>query len=240
MSAFKPPIWRKHKFVLLRALIRPVLQLTIPIGWVVIARLGPEPLASAPTAYLLGIAIVLAGTWAILSMFTKGVKQAAESSNSQSQKTISQRVAFSLGCLATPFRFILMAAAIGCSFYFWGLIAGFEPFKELWAGSLSNVFAVLYCVYYLMAMGWLIWSVINWWNDQYILTQDRILDIVVVPFPFPREQRTEARLTMVQNVTAKFPGFFERFFDLGLAKMSKIGCRAVQAASSRQANSQAG
>lgn len=52
----------------------------------------------------------------------------------------------------------------------------------------------------LFLVTWIVVNALDWHNDIYILTGDRIIDQVRVPLLY--DQRTEARLDQVQNVTA--------------------------------------
>jgi membrane protein YdbS with pleckstrin-like domain len=53
----------------------------------------------------------------------------------------------------------------------------------------------------------------NWENDIYILTDNRIIDIVRIPLV--RENRREALLVQIQNVTVDIPNLQGRLLDMG-------------------------
>jgi uncharacterized membrane protein YdbT with pleckstrin-like domain len=53
------------------------------------------------------------------------------------------------------------------------------------------------------ALSWITWMVLDWWNDNYIVTDERVLHIERVYFLY--ESRNEAHLNRVQDVTVKMP-----------------------------------
>lgn len=59
----------------------------------------------------------------------------------------------------------------------------------------------------------LVFQYANWVNDIYILTDDRIIDIVRIPLI--REDRREAFLERIQNVTSTVPDFLSTLLDMG-------------------------
>lgn len=61
---------------------------------------------------------------------------------------------------------------------------------------------------------WLWWEYIDWSNDVYIVTQERIIDVEKKPLFFSEERR-EASLGMVQNVTYNIPGPLAYLFGFG-------------------------
>ena len=60
---------------------------------------------------------------------------------------------------------------------------------------------------------YLAWQAADWFNDVYVVTEDRIIDIEKVPFV--KEDRREARLTMIQDVNYSQPNFVARLFNFG-------------------------
>ncbi len=68
---------------------------------------------------------------------------------------------------------------------------------------------------------WNLWNVIDWQNDLYILTDDRIIDIEKVPLI--SEDRREARLQQVQDVHYVMPGFINRLLDFGDVEVETAG-----------------
>jgi CRP-like cAMP-binding protein/membrane protein YdbS with pleckstrin-like domain len=59
-------------------------------------------------------------------------------------------------------------------------------------------------VLFLPAAGWLWWAVVNWGNDQYILTDDRLIDIEKWPLGL-RTLRTDTIFDKIQNVSFEIP-----------------------------------
>ena len=60
---------------------------------------------------------------------------------------------------------------------------------------------------------YLAWQTADWYNDSYIVTDDRIIDVEKVPFI--KEDRREARLTMIQDVNYDQPNIVARLFGFG-------------------------
>lgn len=73
----------------------------------------------------------------------------------------------------------------------------------------------------LFSMAWLVWEVANWSNDQYVVTNDRIMDLEQKPLSL-RSERREASLGMIQNVRFEVPNLW--------ASLLKYGCVLVQTA----------
>ncbi|HEY65633.1 MAG TPA: cyclic nucleotide-binding domain-containing protein [Caldilineae bacterium] len=66
----------------------------------------------------------------------------------------------------------------------------------------------------LIALSWLLWEYDDWRNDLYIVTPDRIIDIERKPLFFA-EDRREASLGMIQNVTSHIPNPVAYIFSYG-------------------------
>ncbi|MFO7916981.1 MAG: cyclic nucleotide-binding domain-containing protein [Anaerolineae bacterium] len=63
-------------------------------------------------------------------------------------------------------------------------------------------------------VGLLWWNTVDWGNDLYIVTEDRIVDIDKRPL-FVSEERREASLGMIQHVSLEVPSFLAAAFDYG-------------------------
>ncbi|MFP3895634.1 MAG: cyclic nucleotide-binding domain-containing protein [Anaerolineales bacterium] len=63
-------------------------------------------------------------------------------------------------------------------------------------------------------VGLLWWNMVDWGNDLYIVTNDRIVDIDKRPL-FVSEERREASLGMIQHVSLEIPSFVAAAFDYG-------------------------
>jgi hypothetical protein len=68
---------------------------------------------------------------------------------------------------------------------------------------------------------WNLWNVIDWQNDLYILTADRIIDLDKVPLI--SEDRREARLQQIQDVHYVMPHFINRLLDFGDVEVETAG-----------------
>jgi hypothetical protein len=58
-----------------------------------------------------------------------------------------------------------------------------------------------------------LWQYVDWWNDIYILTEDRIIDIRRIPLLY--EDRREAYLEQIQDVRFTIPNLLYRILGLG-------------------------
>ena len=61
---------------------------------------------------------------------------------------------------------------------------------------------------------WLWWQVEDWRNDIYVLTDRLIIDVERKPFSFS-DERTQATLDMIQNVSLRIPGPLAALLDYG-------------------------
>jgi uncharacterized membrane protein YdbT with pleckstrin-like domain len=80
------------------------------------------------------------------------------------------------------------------------------------------------------------WQALDWYNDTYQVTEDRIIDIEKVPFI--NEARREARLVMIQDVNYTQPSFIARLFGFGDVVVQTAG-RTGEFTFSRVPNPQA-
>lgn len=71
------------------------------------------------------------------------------------------------------------------------------------------------------ALLWIVWQTIDWRNDVYIMTPDRLIDIEKRPFVF--EDRLEAGLAMIQDVRYTQPSFISMLFDFGNVYLETAG-----------------
>lgn len=76
------------------------------------------------------------------------------------------------------------------------------------------VFWLPWFLFTFISVFWLWWEYADWGNDVYIVTNERIIDIEKKPLFFAEERR-EASLGMVQNVTANLPGPLAYLFNFG-------------------------
>lgn len=77
------------------------------------------------------------------------------------------------------------------------------------AGPVQVVLVLLLVIFSLVFL----WQYVDWWNDIYILTEDRIIDIKRIPLIY--EDRREAYLYQIQDVSYKIPTLLYRILGLG-------------------------
>jgi uncharacterized membrane protein YdbT with pleckstrin-like domain len=87
----------------------------------------------------------------------------------------------------------------------WGVIRVLEP-SRLAQAVIGLLFAS-------PALSWIAWMVLDWWNDNYIVTDERVLHIERVYFLY--ESRNEAHLNRVQDVTVDIPDIIANLLYYG-------------------------
>ncbi|MBW2674833.1 MAG: PH domain-containing protein [Deltaproteobacteria bacterium] len=95
----------------------------------------------------------------------------------------------------------ILTALIATNVYRWP--ARYSPY--LLPGSL---------VLWIAGIIWLWWQVEDWRNDIYILTDRLIIDVERKPFSLS-DERTQATLDMIQNVSLRIPGPLASLLDYG-------------------------
>lgn len=103
---------------------------------------------------------------------------------------------------------------------------------SLWAFLVSSDMLGLYLRWgWLAALGgvasltpvlWLVWRYEDWRNDYYVVTDERIIDVVRHPFGFRTEIR-EAPVSTVQNVTMRIPNVLAASLDFGDIQVETAG-----------------
>ncbi len=88
------------------------------------------------------------------------------------------------------------------------------------AGSMAYRLIVLGLA--LGAALWLLWAIVDWANDQYIITRDRIADVEQRPFSMHSERR-EASLGVIQNVRFVIPHFWAALWGYGNVLVQTAG-----------------
>jgi membrane protein YdbS with pleckstrin-like domain len=185
-----PRIWRKHVFALIGATITQLLQ----IGFLLIAVIiGVALPGAAMFQFVMGGAVVFCGLWTTVHL----IGDLAAARKASADKTPLSRRRALLSKFAAPMQVIMAGISgflsIGVSLLVLASLFMQEPW--LWAVIVSYiVFLVL----------WLGIEVVDWYNDQYILKEDRIVDITRIPIIY--EQRTEAPLAMIQNASTSQKG----------------------------------
>lgn len=96
-----------------------------------------------------------------------------------------------------------------------------------WFGVPSTLAATV--AYPLIVLGlaigaalWLAWAIVDWANDQYIITGDRIVDVEQRPFSM-RSERREASLGVIQNVRFVIPHFWAALWGYGNVLVQTAG-----------------
>jgi uncharacterized membrane protein YdbT with pleckstrin-like domain len=74
----------------------------------------------------------------------------------------------------------------------------------------------------IVGIGWLWWEFVDWENDLYIVTEDRIIDLKREPLFFG-ERRRDASLGMIQNVSLQIPHFIAATFNYGYVLVQTAG-----------------
>jgi len=80
--------------------------------------------------------------------------------------------------------------------------------------SVASFFPLVTLALTIVGAGWFWWEATDWSNDLYTLTSDRIIDIEKRPLFFS-EQRREANLGVIQNVSLEIPNAVAALFDYG-------------------------
>jgi len=76
-----------------------------------------------------------------------------------------------------------------------------------------QIFIFIALLLLIISVFWLAWQVLDWYNDVYIVTDERIVDIEKTPLIF--EDRREAQLSMIQDVSYVQPNFITRVLGFG-------------------------
>ena len=105
----------------------------------------------------------------------------------------------------------LMAGFVLTIIWLWALTSLSYP-------GLVNAFFVLGLIVIGM---WIAFRLIDWHNDLYILTEDRVIDIEKRPFVM--EHRREANLSAVQDVRFEQPTFTAKVLNFGHVRLQTAG-----------------
>lgn len=107
--------------------------------------------------------------------------------------------------MSRPFPLALLLGAVTLLGFF-----GFPPLLLAWLPFVPYMTLLLMVI----SLGWLWWELLEWSNDRYILTADRIIDIKKRVFP-PKEDRREASLSKIQNVSLQITSLAGVVFNYG-------------------------
>ncbi len=72
---------------------------------------------------------------------------------------------------------------------------------------------IAYFVLILPILFWAVWQYIDWWNDLYVLTENRVIDIEKTPLQ--KEERREANFGVIQDVRYTKPNPVAQLLDFG-------------------------
>jgi uncharacterized membrane protein YdbT with pleckstrin-like domain len=108
----------------------------------------------------------------------------------------------------------LVRPAIGLAIALGLLVLVPIPFVN-WISIGALIFGLLYVAY----------QTVDWSNDVYIVTQDRIIDVEKVPLI--SEDRRETQLIMIQDVNYSQPNFITRLFNYGDVMVQTAGRAGV-------------
>jgi len=198
-------VWHKHIFAFFRAAATQWAQilfalLVLLFGDHVALLVVGRPLDLRAE---LGIAVVISGVWTTVHLLNELRRERAKK---EEDKTPLGRRRAILAKMTAPVQLLVAvvnaALSLGMSLLIIVLSLSGRP-ALLWIPIAS---------YYLFLLGWLGIEFVDWYNDQYILTEDRIIDITRVPIIYM--QSTEAPLAMVQNATTSQKGLGV-IFDYG-------------------------
>ncbi len=215
MSSFKPIVWRKTVLVLFDALKVPVLQVLLTI---VIVILGG--LVGIPLELRLSTAVILCGIWTAGYLVaqlraveeTEKRKKEAKKQKLEGESAAARRKVL-LAKLSAPVRRLVAGVS--------GLMSVALTLAVLISVLIREEPLILFLIgYYLFLAAWIGIEFWDWYNDQYILREDRIIDITRLPLIY--EQRTEAPLAMVQNATVSRTGWGV-IFDFGNVLIETAG-----------------
>jgi hypothetical protein len=85
-----------------------------------------------------------------------------------------------------------------------------------------GVVLVGYVIVLILLFPWWMWQFDDWRNDIYQVTATRIIDVERLPF-YLREDRREASLGVIQNISLEIPGFFGRLLNYGSVTIETAG-----------------
>ena len=217
MSSFKPIVWRKTILVLLDALKVPILQVLLAIAMVILGRLV---LKRVSVIIPLSLAVIACGIWTTtyLARQLRAVEKAERGKKEDGKKKLESESAAArrkvlLAKLSAPVRRLVAGVS--------GLMSIALTLAVLVSLLIREEPLILFIIgYYLFLAAWIGVEFWDWYNDQYILREDRIIDITRLPLIY--EQRTEAPLAMVQNATVSRTGWGV-IFDYGNVLVETAG-----------------
>jgi uncharacterized membrane protein YdbT with pleckstrin-like domain len=101
------------------------------------------------------------------------------------------------------------------------MVLGFFGVPATWV-QIAPSYPFVMLVLTVVLMGWVWWSLDDWNNDLYIVTNERIIDVEKRPLAF-QVQRREASLGMIQNVELVIPNFLASSLNYGRVVVQTAG-----------------
>lgn len=197
----EPRVWHRHPIVLLRTAFLPFAGvLTLLAAW---AADGTTNGTWVRVALVAGCLVL---TWRAAAAIT--LPRPGPQTPASQRQGVLQRVTGAVRALMAIVAFALVAGA---------LITVLGTFVSR---AFARAVSIVYFAWLFFVSLWLALNSIDWRNDIYILTPDRIID--QVRFPLLYDQRTEARLDQVQNVRYQ-QGFWGGLLGFGDVTVETAG-----------------
>jgi len=194
--------WHRHPIVLVRAIFVPALGLLVLLAVLVVYGATSTP---ARIALGLGsVVLIFQGVQA-----GSGVPKEVAGTPLSQRENVLQRV-------SRPYRILLAVMTYSLAAVTFVLLLMFSVSP----GASPAIMQGLFIVWFVAIAFWLTMNTVDWRNDVYILTQDRIID--QVRFPILYDQRTDARLDQVQNVRYQ-QGALGRILNFGDVTVETAG-----------------
>jgi CRP-like cAMP-binding protein/uncharacterized membrane protein YdbT with pleckstrin-like domain len=159
----------------------------------------------------------------------RALGEAAGPSDSSAESPVRHWIARLLGPGLTPQSIIAENAAIWRKHWLVAVGAGSVPGlmltalialtatslgRDLLPSPLTGELGLAIAVLYASLLLWLIWKLLDWANDVYVVTSDRIIHIERRPLLFSEERR-EASLSMIQHVSLRIPHVLANLLNYG-------------------------
>jgi uncharacterized membrane protein YdbT with pleckstrin-like domain len=201
-------VWRKHPYVLLLGISFPLLAVLLSLAPVLLVwwafpdfynAVGPLP--------LLAVGVIISGFFTLIHF--EGALALSRADDSK-QRAVTWRRGL-LEPVGPVYRIPIAALCMVCV----GVLITLAAAGILTSAQILNLgtpVAVPVVLYELFLALWLIVRVVDWRNDQYILTDNQITDIMRIPIVYSTS--TQAPLARIQNVRTSV-SFVGRLLDFG-------------------------
>lgn len=193
--------WHRHWVVLLRAT-------GLPAAGILTLVLTPLVSGGITSPWTRGVLII--GSLVLLSQafgLSRTPPQIAQTPLAQRQSVLHR--------VTQPVRWLMSLVALALA------ISAIASVALSFASESAFVLVqIVYFIWIIFIALWLLLNSVDWRNDIYILTHDRIID--QVRFPLLYDQRTEARLDQIQNVRYQ-QGFWGGILGFGDVTVETAG-----------------